>query len=139
MASFAPPPVPAEPAAYSDLDNRRSSFNTSEKRDDKPNRSVTLPTDSEAEIEAELNEASGSSYPPQRPSRRGTRESGGEAEVPSLKRRLTNLLVPEKPVGHEPTWGASLKAIAFASWLNLLLVFVPVSEVEPEAVRPNND
>lgn len=127
MASTSSPAtvIPTEPAQFTTEDTRRSSLNTREKREEKPNRSVTLPTDSEAETE--VNEASASSYPPQRPSRRGTRESQPDGEAPSLKRRLTNLLVPEKPVKHEPTWRASFKAIVFASWLNLLLVFIPVS------------
>lgn len=33
----------------------------------------------------------------------------------------------ERPIKKEPTIAASLKAIVFASWLNLLLVFIPVS------------
>jgi Ca2+:H+ antiporter len=117
-------PVEVEPSSYNQDDHRRSSVNTTEKRDGKPNRSVTLPTDSEAETDL----ADGT-YPPQRPSRRGTRESQADGTTPSLRRRMTELLVPEKPVGKEPTWGQSAKAIVFASWLNLLLVFIPVSRL----------
>ncbi|KAG0657444.1 hypothetical protein C6P46_006520 [Rhodotorula mucilaginosa] len=39
---------------------------------------------------------------------------------------ITELFVAERPIKKEPTIAASLKAIVFASWLNLLLVFIPV-------------
>jgi Ca2+:H+ antiporter len=38
----------------------------------------------------------------------------------------TSTSAPE-PTRSEPTLGASLKAIATSSWLNILIVFVPVS------------
>lgn len=38
----------------------------------------------------------------------------------------TELFVAERPVKKEPTWAESLRAIVTASWLNLLLVFIPV-------------
>lgn len=34
---------------------------------------------------------------------------------------------PSKPLAAEPTWTSSFKAIVFASWLNILLIFIPVS------------
>ncbi|GAA5856154.1 hypothetical protein JCM9279_004929 [Rhodotorula babjevae] len=71
--------------------------------------------------------AASSSYPPARPSRRSrqaTRESSFTA--PPLRERLTELFVPDRPVKNEPTWTASMRAIVFASWLNVLLVFIPV-------------
>ena len=126
-------PADNEPSAYTQDDARRSSLTTAEKREDKPKRSVTLPTDSEAETD--LGEGS---YPPQRPSRRGTRESQLDGSPPSLRRRMTELLVPEKPVGKEPTWGQSAKAIVFASWLNLLLVFIPVSRSPKRLKSPRS-
>ncbi|KAG8905549.1 hypothetical protein FRB99_008748 [Tulasnella sp. 403] len=46
------------------------------------------------------------------------------------KRRLSywqELLRPKRPVGEAPTMAGSLRAIVFASWLNILLVFIPVS------------
>lgn len=63
----------------------------------------------------------------QRPSRRGTRDTDVSLNVP-LKRRLTDLLIKEgAPFKHEPTFKESAIAIVKASWLNVLLVFVPVS------------
>ena len=46
------------------------------------------------------------------------------------KRHLSywkHLMTPEKPVGQAPTHMQSFKAIVLASWLNILLVFIPVS------------
>ncbi|GAA5933333.1 uncharacterized protein JCM15063_001286 [Sporobolomyces koalae] len=64
-------------------------------------------------------------YPPRRRSRQGTRDTQ-RSEHPSLARRITDLFVSEHPVKHEPTWRASFMAIVKASWLNLLLVFIPI-------------
>lgn len=61
----------------------------------------------------------------QRPSRRGTRETTASFEPAPLKKRLTDLFVPERQIKHEPSMVSSLKAIVLASWLNVLLVFVP--------------
>ncbi|GAA5820063.1 hypothetical protein JCM3770_002123 [Rhodotorula araucariae] len=66
-------------------------------------------------------------YPPARPargSRQGTRETS--FEVPPLRQRLTELFVAERPIEREPTAMESLRAIVTASWLNVLLVFIPV-------------
>ncbi|KAM0748657.1 Calcium/proton exchanger [Meredithblackwellia eburnea MCA 4105] len=71
------------------------------------------------------------SYPPAH--RRGTKEStrsnrtaGDGADPPPLKKRLTDLFVSERKVKREPTIKESLMAIVKASWINLLLVFIPV-------------
>lgn len=64
-------------------------------------------------------------YPPRRRSKQGTRDTQ-RSENPSLARRITDLFVSERPVKHEPTWRASALAIVKASWLNVLLVFIPV-------------
>lgn len=61
-----------------------------------------------------------------RRSRQGTRDTT-RSENPSLARRFTDLFVSEHPIKHEPTWRASALAIVKASWLNILLVFIPVS------------
>lgn len=75
------------------------------------------------------------SYPPGRSSRRGTREnSGGNAnpndseafDLPPLKKRITSLFASERKIKREPSWAESGKAIVKASWLNVLLVFIPV-------------
>lgn len=73
-------------------------------------------------------EASGESdeaFPPRRRSKQGTRDTQ-RSENPSLARRVTELFVAEHPVKHEPTWRASAFAIVKASWLNVLLVFIPI-------------
>ena len=69
--------------------------------------------------------SSGSDGPYQRPSRRATRESNFEPNAP-LKKRLTDLFTPERKVKREPTWRESGMACVKASWLNVLLVFIPV-------------
>lgn len=78
------------------------------------------------------------SYPPGRSSRRGTREnSGGNAnpndseafDLPPLKKRITSLFASERKIKREPSWAESGKAIVKASWLNVLLVFIPVSSI----------
>jgi len=67
-----------------------------------------------------------------RTARRGSRQETRDttrSENPSLARRFTDLFVSEHPIKHEPTWRASALAIVKASWLNILLVFIPVSSV----------
>ncbi|KAI0688401.1 Sodium/calcium exchanger protein-domain-containing protein [Cytidiella melzeri] len=44
-----------------------------------------------------------------------------------MKRVLTLNLTPERPIGKAPGFFSSTKAIVCASWLNLLLVCIPVS------------
>lgn len=54
---------------------------------------------------------------------------GGQDEMGLLRRlstHLSNVLQPAKPIGAEPTWVSSFSAIVKASWLNILLVFIPV-------------
>ena len=69
-----------------------------------------------------------------RRSRQGTRDTT-RSENPSLARRFTDLFVSEHPIKHEPTWRASALAIVKASWLNILLVFIPVSSLNSSSVR----
>ncbi|KAG9007757.1 hypothetical protein FRB94_013992 [Tulasnella sp. JGI-2019a] len=45
----------------------------------------------------------------------------------SWRQQLSSLLVPRKKVGKEPSLRSSLKAIVLCSWLNVLLVFLPLS------------
>jgi Ca2+:H+ antiporter len=40
---------------------------------------------------------------------------------------MRSLLVPEKTVGPAPSVWKSLRSVLFASWLNVLLVFIPIS------------
>ncbi|GAA5891134.1 hypothetical protein JCM5296_004903 [Sporobolomyces johnsonii] len=68
--------------------------------------------------------AASGAYPPARPSRQGTREMS--IDLPPLRQRLTELFEPERPIKKEPTWKESGIAIVKATWLNLLLVFIPV-------------
>ncbi|KAJ7170613.1 Calcium/proton exchanger [Mycena crocata] len=55
----------------------------------------------------------------------GTRTSTGHSF--DLRRATTSMFKPEKRVGKAPGFFASLKSIILASWLNLLLVFIPIS------------
>ncbi|KAF8349146.1 Calcium/proton exchanger [Amanita rubescens] len=45
----------------------------------------------------------------------------------TLQRAATMMLTPTRPVGRAPGFLASLLAVAKSSWLNLMLVFIPVS------------
>lgn len=47
--------------------------------------------------------------------------------VPSLERMFAGLLRPPKPVGDAPSVLRQLRNIATYSWLNVLVVFIPVS------------
>jgi hypothetical protein len=47
--------------------------------------------------------------------------------VPSLERMFTGLLQAPRPVGDAPPVLGQLRNIATYSWLNLLLVFIPIS------------
>ncbi|KAJ7104214.1 Sodium/calcium exchanger protein-domain-containing protein [Mycena belliarum] len=64
-----------------------------------------------------------------RPRRTLTGASNGDAarRSMSLRRAATSMLTPEKKVGQAPSVLASIRSIITASWLNLLLVFIPVS------------
>ncbi|WVN88089.1 calcium/proton exchanger [Cryptococcus depauperatus CBS 7841] len=44
----------------------------------------------------------------------------------SLKRTLTDLVRPEKKIGQAPTYWESIKAAIRSTWLNVLLVFIPI-------------
>ncbi|KAG9028057.1 hypothetical protein FRB95_006889 [Tulasnella sp. JGI-2019a] len=44
----------------------------------------------------------------------------------SWKQQMSSLLTPRKKVGEAPSFGSSLKAIVFCSWMNVLLVFLPL-------------
>ncbi|BGP17737.1 hypothetical protein JCM10213v2_005778 [Rhodosporidiobolus nylandii] len=69
--------------------------------------------------------ASNPAYPPGRPNhRQSTRETS--FDIPPLRQRLTDLFVAERPIKEEPTVAASLRAILTASWLNVLLLLLPV-------------
>ncbi|GAA6037888.1 hypothetical protein JCM8097_009475 [Rhodosporidiobolus ruineniae] len=70
-----------------------------------------------------------------KPARAATAPAGGnqkeEEPTPGLVRRGTQavgaLFEPKVPVAPAPGWRSSLKATVTYSWLNILLVFVPVS------------
>ncbi|KAG9010444.1 hypothetical protein FRB94_010407 [Tulasnella sp. JGI-2019a] len=64
--------------------------------------------------------------------RRGKADPRRDTGVPpgpkrTWREKVAHLMEPTKKVGETPTVGASIKAIVFASWLNVLLVFIPVS------------
>ncbi|KAJ7707775.1 Sodium/calcium exchanger protein-domain-containing protein [Mycena rosella] len=67
-----------------------------------------------------------------RPRRTATTSSnaegtGGSRTRFSLSRAATSMFKPEKKVGKAPGVLASIRSIIMASWLNLLLVFIPIS------------
>ncbi|KAG2137468.1 calcium proton exchanger [Suillus clintonianus] len=45
----------------------------------------------------------------------------------NIHRAATLMVKPEKPIGTAPNVWKSIQAIVFASWLNVLLVFIPIS------------
>ncbi|ORX36920.1 Sodium/calcium exchanger protein-domain-containing protein [Kockovaella imperatae] len=57
-------------------------------------------------------------------SRRGS--NNGEPSVGILRRMTTGLLTPDRKIGKAPTYGQSIKAAVTSSWLNILLVFIPI-------------
>lgn len=58
---------------------------------------------------------------------RGSRRSGHRQESNgSMLSRISSMLKPEHKLGKDPTLKASAMAIVKASWLNVLLVFIPV-------------
>ncbi|SCZ87722.1 BZ3500_MvSof-1268-A1-R1_Chr2-2g05188 [Microbotryum saponariae] len=94
---------------------------------------VTLPSDSTPTDRSDTNDDT--TPPSDQPfSRRSTRASAGATaaagegafEKLPLKKRLTDLLIAERKISREPTLKESLWAIITATWLNVLLVFIPV-------------
>lgn len=68
--------------------------------------------------------------------RQSTRDTGvPPLSQKTIRQRLKWLMVPKKPVGDSPSAMASLKAIVYASWLNVLLVFIPISVCEMPSSR----
>ncbi|WVF71725.1 calcium/proton exchanger [Kwoniella sp. CBS 6097] len=62
-----------------------------------------------------------------RGSRRGTGNSTAtDPNVGVLRRMTTGLFTPPKKVGQAPTYLGSLKAAIKSTWLNVLLVFIPI-------------
>ncbi|OCF36992.1 calcium/proton exchanger [Kwoniella heveanensis BCC8398] len=62
-----------------------------------------------------------------RSSRRGTGNStAADPNVGVLRRMTTGLFTPPKRVGKAPTYLGSLKAAVTSTWLNVLLVFIPI-------------
>ncbi|EIW70946.1 hypothetical protein TREMEDRAFT_28850 [Tremella mesenterica DSM 1558] len=60
-------------------------------------------------------------------SQRSTRRQSTDPNAGVLRRMTTGLLTPERKIGRAPTFFASFKAAVFSSWLNILLVFIPIS------------
>ncbi|WVQ99172.1 calcium/proton exchanger [Kwoniella sp. CBS 9459] len=62
-----------------------------------------------------------------RGSRRGTGNSNApDPNVGVLRRMTTGLFTPPKKIGKAPTYMESLKAAIKSTWLNVLLVFIPI-------------
>ena len=61
------------------------------------------------------------------PERRATTAQRGPSKIESLRKATILMLTPEKKIGEAPGNIAGLKAIILSSWLNLLLVFIPIS------------
>lgn len=64
-------------------------------------------------------------------SARSARVSDGGFDLPPLKKRLTDLLDSGRKISREPTARESAMACVKASWLNVLLVFIPVRSSSP--------
>ncbi|KAK4684039.1 Ca2+:H+ antiporter, partial [Tremellales sp. Uapishka_1] len=61
-----------------------------------------------------------------RPTIESTRSRGSEPNVGVLRRMTTGLFTPDKKIGKEPSYGSSFKAAAKSSYLNVLLIFIPI-------------
>ncbi|KAJ6531729.1 Sodium/calcium exchanger protein-domain-containing protein [Mycena capillaripes] len=59
--------------------------------------------------------------------RRSGTEPGGAARSINLGRAATTLFKPERKIGEAPGVLGSIRSIITASWLNVLLVFIPIS------------
>ncbi|WVQ82241.1 calcium/proton exchanger [Cryptococcus sp. DSM 104549] len=59
-----------------------------------------------------------------RSSRRGTGQS--DPNVGIVRRMTTTLFTPDKKVGKAPTYLGSMKAAITSTWLNVLLIFIPI-------------
>jgi Ca2+:H+ antiporter len=58
-------------------------------------------------------------------------------QLSHIKRKTIDMFIPPKPVGQAPSPLQSLRAIITASYLNLLLVFIPLS-VSPIQIQNQN-
>ena len=63
-----------------------------------------------------------------------SRRQSTDPNVGVIRRMTTGLLTPEKKIGKAPTYASSFKAAILSSWLNILLVFIPIS-VSPLFLR----
>ncbi|KAF8557438.1 Calcium/proton exchanger [Imleria badia] len=59
--------------------------------------------------------------------RRPTAEGGAGRKKPSFQQRAATLIQPPKKVGPAPTVWKSIRAIVLASYLNVLLICIPIS------------
>lgn len=57
--------------------------------------------------------------------KQSSRQGSPPLVIPPLRKTFTELFSPERKVGTAPGYMQSIKAVVFASWLNLLLVCVP--------------
>lgn len=82
-----------------------------------------------------------------RPTRSGTGDTGrsstrggGPHGRRSLKRVLTSLFTPDKKINHPAIPGTmqSIRNVVLSSWLNVLLVFIPVSWALHFAIPDNS-
>ncbi|KAG0699616.1 calcium proton exchanger [Suillus ampliporus] len=64
---------------------------------------------------------------PPRKSITGDKPQNSPFSFGTLRRAATLMVQPEKPIAKAPNVWRSIKAIVFASWLNVLLVFIPIS------------
>ncbi|KJA22895.1 hypothetical protein HYPSUDRAFT_87039 [Hypholoma sublateritium FD-334 SS-4] len=61
------------------------------------------------------------------PQRQATVTQRSSSRLESLRKATVLMLTPEKKIGEAPGTLAGLKSIILSSWLNLLLVFIPIS------------
>jgi len=70
-----------------------------------------------------------------------TRRTSGRPppSLETLRRAATSLFTPDRRLGAAPGLWSSLRAIFFSSWLNLLLLFIPVSWALNFALPKSNE
>ncbi|KAF8962769.1 Sodium/calcium exchanger protein-domain-containing protein [Flammula alnicola] len=71
--------------------------------------------------------ASSSALPRRNTQQRASTTNPRSSRLAAIRQQTALMFVPERPVGKAPNAFESLKSILCSSWLNLLLVFIPVS------------
>ncbi|WOO85549.1 Vacuolar calcium ion transporter [Vanrija pseudolonga] len=109
-------PGPASPRDSLNLAAMTSSDSSGPRK--RPTRKVTLDLDA--------NGGAGFERPTRTSTSRQSSRRRTDPDAGPLQRVTTALFTPDKPVGKSPGYVQSVKACLFSSWVNVLLVFIPI-------------